>query len=294
MPASRIYFIISCARSGSTSLAKILDTATNGSCLVEPLPNFNRESRDFMEGRLRNPREVLVRDVLPRISMVLDEGRIYGEKNVTFGPFIPAFHEMLRCKFVFLTRDGRDVATSLMNWHNEAFGTIYRECNDAGSLSKLALRVKAALPLEEDSSDYARPRPGPDDPFYREWANLSRFEMVTWYWSHSNCLYAENLRGIPSEQWRQIDYTNVTADEIEELFDFLGLKGFNRAVTEKLLQQRINSLWERFHMRTRFPSWRDWSPEMFRQFKRIAAPTMQSLGYDAEGQRFEESRKKAV
>ncbi len=44
-PSRTVYFILSCARSGSTSLARILDTAGNGACVCEPVPNLNVESR---------------------------------------------------------------------------------------------------------------------------------------------------------------------------------------------------------------------------------------------------------
>ncbi len=292
--SSRIYFVVSCARSGSTSLANILDTAAGGRCLVEPMPNFNAESRDLMEGRIVNPRAILARDMMPRIAEALDQGQVYGEKNVTLGPFIPCLHEMLRCRFVFLTRDGRDVATSLMNWHNEAFGTIYRECRDPGPLSKRAEGVAATLSIEDDTSDYSRPRPPPGDPLFARWAGLSRFEMVSWYWNRINQLYLDRLASIPDEDWIQIDYTNVSSRDIAALFEFLELEGFDEGRTSEMLTRRINSVWDRFQMETRFPSWDRWDETTRRQFDRMALPMMKRLGYHQEGRLLEEPRKQTV
>jgi hypothetical protein len=277
--APRIYFIVSCARSGSTSLARILDTATNGRCLMEPAPNLNVESRDLIEGRLAEPRRVLAEHVVPRVAGILDQGLTYGEKNVTLGAFIPYLHEMLRCRFVFLRRDGRDVVTSLMNWHNEAFGSIYRECREEGELSETARKAVAALPVVEDTSDYSRPRPAPGDPFHEEWAGMTRFEMVSWYWSFINTLHLDHLSRIPAVDWTSIDYTAVRAADVGRLFEFLGLEGFDEARTEEMLRARINSVRDRFGLEPRFPPWAGWDEQRRRRFDRIAAPVMRRLGY---------------
>jgi perosamine synthetase len=58
---ARSFFILTCARSGSTSLSKILNEAENGVCKVEPAPNLNRETRLAMDGRLADPRDAWVR-----------------------------------------------------------------------------------------------------------------------------------------------------------------------------------------------------------------------------------------
>ena len=279
MSQARIYFVISCARSGSTSLGRILDTATNGQCLVEPVPDLNTQTRDMMEGRLVNPHRVLVERVIPRIAQTLDQGLIYGEKNQTFGPFIPYLHEMLRCKFVWLIRDGRDVVTSLMNWHNEAFGSIYRECQDPGPLSELARATVSKLPVSEDTSDYSRPRPGPTDPFHKEWPRFSRFEMVVWYWAYINRLFKRQLVDIPHADWICFDYTAVTVDKIANLFQFLGLQGFDATQVDQMLNARINSVEERFNTSSRFPRWKDWSAGQIERFDRIACGAMKEFGY---------------
>lgn len=279
MTISRSYFVVSCARSGSTSLARILDTAINGHCLIEPVPNLNVESRDLMDGRLSDPRKTIADQILPRIGEMLRQGLIYGEKNVTLAPFIPYLYEMLQCKFVFLIRDGRDVATSLMNWHNEAFGSIYRECKEASSLSDIAIAALSNLPLELDTSDFARPRPIPSDPFYEEWPNLTRFEMVTWYWAYINRLIVCNLEAIPREDWITVNYTGVQAENIESLFNFLGLEGFDEPRISDMLHSKINSVEERFKIPARFPAWRMWDVELTRRFDRIAGETMNLLGY---------------
>lgn len=276
---SRIYFVTSCARSGSTSLARILDTATNGRCLVEPMPNLNAESRDMTEGRIAEPHRIVAEQVVPRVASALDGGMVYGEKNVTLGPFIPHLHDLLRCRFVWIVRDGRDVVRSLLNWHMEAFGNIYRECTVDEALSARAQASVAQVPLELDTADYARPRPQPGDPWHDRWPSLSRFQMTAWYWSHINRLFSAQLCRLPSDTWMRIDYTRITVDRVAQLFAFLGLEGFDASRVEAMLARRINSLEDRFQTEGRFPHWERWTPEQRRQFEEIAGATMRDLDY---------------
>lgn len=275
----RIYFVASCARSGSTSLARILDTASNGRCLVEPMPNLNTESRELMEGRLADPYRVIAEQVVPRVAGALDAGVIHGEKNLTLGPFIPQLHALLRCRFVWIVRDGRDVARSLMNWHTEAFGNIYRDCAFDDPLSAQARAALAQVPPELDTADYARPRPLPGDPWRERWSTLSRFQMVAWYWSFINRLFANQLQQLPAEAWIRVDYSRITVERIGELFQFLELEGFDAARVAEMLGRRINSLEDRFQSRGPFAHWREWDDERRRQFDEIAGQQMAALGY---------------
>lgn len=300
---SRIYFVVTCGRSGSTSLSRILDTAKNGSCFMEPVPDLTIESRDLLEGRLDNPRGVLVEQVFPRMAKVLDEGHIYGEKNLTMGPFIPFLYEMLKCKFVYLVRDGRDVVSSFINWHNEVYGNIYRECKEVSHLSSFARKALANLPLEKDTYDYSRPRPGPTDPFYHEWDQFTRFEMVAWYWAFTNRMFLEHLSMIPEDDWITLDYTNVKCSDIKYVFEFLGLEGFDEQGITTMLQSSINSLRDGLQnldqagtkrifekaitlvkdsmggRKKLFPKWQEWDDDHKQRFDRIASDVMQMLGY---------------
>jgi len=275
----RCFFILSCARSGSTSLAQILDTAKNTLCATEPTPNLNYETREMMEGRLRNPRHVLESTVVKRVRYNLNKVEIYGEKNVTYGPFIDLLYKLLGCKFVFIKRDGRDVVRSLNDWHERIFGTIYRECIELGNLSPLAVTNAAGLPVHLDTSDYSRPRPLPGTPFYNDWENFSRVEMCAYYWSYINDLYLNNLEKIPPEAWVDIDYTSPGADDILRVGEFLGLKGLSRRRIQTMLEKKINSLRDRIGEEKTFPEWQNWDSGLRRRFDRIAANTMQYMGY---------------
>lgn len=275
----KIFFLIGCARSGTTSLCCILDSATNGVCLTEPSPNLNLETRDIMEGHYDRPFQLVTETVLSRAAVVLDQGLMYGEKNVTLGPFIPHLHQMSKCRFVFIHRDGRNVVRSLIDWHNRMFGTIYRECKEIGNLSERAKVLQGNLPIEEDSSDYSRPRPGPEDIWYEHWENFSRLEMCAWYWSRVNNLYLDQLADLPKEDWIAINYTEPNSKDLLEIIDYLGLTGFSSETLEPMLSKRINSLKNRVGEDDTFPRWPEWSPLDRVRFENIAATTMKRLGH---------------
>jgi hypothetical protein len=272
-------FIFGCARSGTTSMAKILDTASNAQCLIEPNPNFNVESRMFLEGKLGNPYHCLSDIIFARAKPVIEKGDIYCEKNVTLFAFINELFELFNCKFVFTARDGRDIVQSMHNWHNELFGNFYRECKDPGRLSPKAAKLISELPVEGDTSDFSRPRPKPGDPYYEKWPNMSRHEMLCWYWNFVNNYILDKLTKLPKQSWIIVDYTSPTVDEIKKVFDFLNLEGFDCQKVESILKSRVNSLSERTGDSCPSGSWQDWTDGELCQFADIAGSAMQRLGY---------------
>lgn len=271
------FFVLSSARAGSTSLARILDRASNGCCLTEPVPNLNTETRHAMEGRLDDPAATIAQLVAPRARAAKVE--VYGEKNVTYGPFIRPLHEQLNARFILLTRDGRDVVRSLMDWHEQVFGTVYREAPEAGNLSQRARSAAGALPVHLDTSDFARPRPHPGDPMHDRWPRASRFEMASWYWARIYHLYLDELSGIPADAWRTLNYSDTCADRVLDTARFLGLTGLDRDTIAQMLDARINSLRERLDEAPHFPAWTNWNGMQRRQFTELAGPVMTRLGF---------------
>ena len=278
----RPYFILTCARSGSSSVTKILDRATNGCCAMEPMPNLNVETRDVMEGRRHDVDQIVASLVVPRVEQGMRNHGIYGEKNLTYGPFITALYRQLNCRFVFLIRDGREVVRSLLDWHNLMFGEIYRECREAGCLNDIALKAAANLPAWQDTSDYSRPRPQYGDLLHELWPQLTRFEMCAWYWATVNELYLEQLDCIPSEDWILLDYTRPEASQIERVASFLSLEGLGYEQIKKMLDARINSLSDRgviAHAEQKYPHYLNWTEVQHEAFDLIAGATMKRLGY---------------
>ncbi len=279
------YFILSCARSGSTSLSKILNTASNSVCEIEPTPNLNVESRLMMDGKLDDP-EKYVDLIVKRVNNKQSDTIIFGEKNVTLGPFISLLYEKLNCKFVFLKRDGRDVVRSLINWHEQKFGTIYREAIETGNVSNDAINTASNLLAIDDSSDFSRPRPLPNSEIYPQWNEFSRFQMCSFYWSFINELYLNELKKIPQENWIDIDYSSVSVDDILKIGDFLDLDGLEANVVQDLLNSKINSLEQRSSSSGTFPKWVEWNGSQRDDFDALCKNTMKKLGYGIDNQNY--------
>ena len=280
MGDQNIYFMVSCARSGSTSLAKIFGEASNGCCLSEPAPSLNVECRQQLDRKLPDPKSVIAQAILPRVRDNLCRHDVYGEKNVTLTVFIPHLHDLFKCKFIYLRRDGRDVVRSLMNWHNKKFGSVYRECRDAGRLNPEARHRAGKLPVHMDTSDYSRPRPQPDSELYAEWDSLSRQEMCAYYWSTINEIALQHVEALPPGTSTTLDYTAPRPEDVLEASKFCGLKGLSLGRIQELLQSNINSLKDRGTDDSDLHAdWKNWDGGERRRFERIAGASMKRLGY---------------
>lgn len=277
MPDKAPYFIVGSGRSGTTSLATILDTAKNGYCLIEPTPNLNIESRLWMDGVLENTDQIVDQLILPRLTP--STTNIHGEKQVTLAGFIPQITKKSNAKFVFVHRDGRDVVRSWLDWHNQMFGTIYRECHEHGELSNQAITNAGELLIKFDESDFSRPRPNRGDPLFGQWLQLSRFQMCSYYWQKINHLHIKALEHIDPNRWISINYTKPSTDSVEKVIDFLGLTGITSKSIKSHLSKKINSLSERQNQNNIYPCWTNWNSRSRNQFWNIAGKTMIELGY---------------
>lgn len=248
----------------------------------------------MMEGRYERPDQLLVETVLSRAREYERKGLVYGEKSITLGPFIRHLADLSPCKFIFVKRDGRDVVRSFIDWHNRMFGSIYRECEDPGQLSPRARQAVASLPIDRDTSDYSRPRPGRADPWYEAWEGMSRLEMCAWYWSRINDLHLDQLEALPGDRWTSINYSSVTPAEILRVAEFVGLRGLSAETAERMLKARINSLRDRIDEDNEFPHWSQWPHSVATRFDEIAGDTMRRLGYDSDSGAIRAIRAEAV
>lgn len=275
----KMFFVFGCARSGTTSLCRIIDSAGNAKCLMEPTPNFNVESRNHLDGTLEEPYKCLMRVITKRAVPVVKGKELYGEKNNTLFAFIEELYELFEPKFVFVVRDGRAVVQSMLNWHNELFGNFYRECNDEGNLSTEAKKLISDLPRELDTANYSRPRPRPGDPYYEKWPTMKRHEMLSWYWNYVNNYVLDKFESVPAENKIILDYTNPLVDDIKRVFNFLRLEGFDPERVGGMLDKKINSLADRTDNHKIRKDWRDWTDDEFKSFFQIAGSAMKRLGF---------------
>ena len=275
-----MFFLLGCARSGTTSLCRILNMAANAVCAEEPAPQMHRECRLHWEGRLPRPEWELKDVLLPRAREAWRLAPIYGEKNVTLSVFAEELVRVFSGKLIYITRDGRNCVASMRDWHQRMFGNFYREARQQPPLEARAQAVIDSLPTEDDLSDYGRPRPLPTDPWHERWPRMSHHEMLCWYWNAWNIRILDQLERLPGEMWRRVDYCAPDlAEQIMEAVDFLQLEGIRAADVEKMLELRINSISQRLQEHATPSTWKDWTDAELAQFWEICTPAMGRLGY---------------
>lgn len=272
-------FIVGAARSGTTAMSRICATAVNAVSLSEPPPTLGKLSRDYRDGRVENIDAELTQTLLPRIKTGSANDCTYIEKQVTLDPFVENLQRLFNARFIWLVRDGRDVVRSLVNWHDQRFGNIYRECRDAGSINPTALSEAGQIAGVVDESDFNRGRPKRGERWFEEWTSLSRAEMCAWYWNDLNKRLAASFDRLERSSVCKIDFSDPCASDIQHIFQTFGLREFEQQKVQQLLDSRINSNIDRGVITGKFPHWKDWDGGMRRSFRQLAGEAMALLGY---------------
>ena len=270
------FFIIGCGRSATTAFAKVLATATNGEVFTEQAPKLLVESRDLIKGTLPEPATFLFQSKSTAIQEAKSRGKVYGDKNPAYLPFIPYALRIWRSKIIFLTRDGRDVVRSSMNWveYYKANGFAMREDDPSSSRAK----------PEDDFWDYSRLRPNLGEKYHEEWAGLSRFEKYCWHWANFNSYGLRLLEQENRDNWMLLDVSSTTSRRFQDVFAFLGLEGFDGGRIDAMLESKINSAVEKTGQGLKYPGWNSWTDDQRSIFHRHAGAMMRRLGYDTEAQ----------
>ena len=278
---SKVYFVTGSGRSGTTSCARILGTASNSRIFHELEPRFTTEVLQYRLGNLIDPRPTIWNRRIELIREVIQSGSIYGEKDQQTFCWLPFYRELFNPRFVFVKKDGRDAIRSNMDYHNLISATMYREAIDKTKPTAQAMQALGSLPVDEDLTEQARPRPLPNDSAYGEWPMMSRLEMFAWYWSHTTRVIQRDLYRMEDWRWKEIDYTDgPSMEDIMGIFDFLELDGFDEEKVTSLLDVRVGSIEQMSNKEyVRFPSWEDWDDITTKSFNRYAGSAMVELGY---------------
>ena len=265
------FFISGCGRSGTTAMAKILNTASNAEVFVEQEPKLCIESRDAYKGMLSDPTETLRNLKEKHIDETINKGLIFGDKNQNYLPFIPYLEKLWKPKYIFMIRDGRDIIRSGID--NRKF------MKRGGIFSMNEDDVNSSVTAKEDWWDYSRLRPNIGTEYHEVWQSMDIFEKYCWFWNEYNEVLLENLKKIESERYMLIDISSLTKEKCKEVFDFLGLEGFDPEKIENLISSKVNSLEEKTGKEHVFPHWKDWSAEQNNIFNKHCGVMMKKLGY---------------
>jgi len=263
-----IFFIIGAGRSGTTAMVEILNTATNSVVHTEQSPKLCIAARMRYEGILPHPKEFIYKSKNEKIEEALKAGKIYGDKNPNYLYFIQEMSEVWDCKFLFVIRDGRDVVRSCIDFHDiRGSGYARYEDDEASFLTQ----------PEDNLWDFARIRPYRFSGIYKNWKEMDRFEKFSWSWSEYNRVLLDKSKQLDGNRYKTIDIGSLKAREIESIFDFLGLKGFELEKVSHILNSKINTT--DVEPAKKFPHYKEWDKKLLPKFNKYAGKMMKKLGY---------------
>jgi len=240
----KIFFILSIGRSGTKWLADLLNKDPRALVVHEPFIEAIPHQKAF-----HNPREAeryilkfRKKEIYVRIRKL--DIDIYGEVN----SFLRRHCETLKKAFpsaiiLHLVRDGRSVVRSMYS----------RE---------------TMLPNAYDTK-YIYPKP--DDPYYKKWSNMTRFEKLCWYWAVENQYLYECCKG------KIIQFEKILSDYRyfrEKILQPLGLR-IPKKIWEKAVKMPKNP-----SAYYKLPHWREWNQWMKEKFEEICGDIMRKCGYE--------------
>ncbi|MCB9453690.1 MAG: sulfotransferase [Anaerolineaceae bacterium] len=253
-------FTLSTGRTGTETLAALLELAPNVFSYHEPAPilyGLSRQAYDSQPEWSANPAiaPIFVQAFLTArrqlLDYALDCGRGYVETSpqVTFlAPFIQ--QALPAARFIVVTRNPQEVVRSGMrrNWY-------------AGNKSD-ATRI--------------HPRPGTDTA--SAWETFSTFQKNAWLWAETNRYILDWAATVPAEQVLQVRAEDVFRGDsatTDRLFRFIQSPLPAPERIQRVLGLNLNS-----QKSGSFPKASDWSDEMRQQFDELTGEVRQTLGYD--------------
>ncbi len=270
------FFVVSSMRSGSTGLSAILNSAKNCVCHNETM--FLKTITWLKLNDLIFSPMVFLQNVFrPVIERTIRDHGNYGLKDPSLFPLISDLYEAFGSRFVYITRDGRDVVRSILNWNQVSSGLVYTECKEDESYQCRAIQRRNKLKETPFvyMTELIRPRNK-----VKGWEDLSRFEMYCYYWVWSNETIMDALDELPQDRvFRVKNSTPESANRVEKLLDWLGLE--TKIDVHKIMSSRFNST-EHLKLGTgTYKHWSEWPDDWTEKFWSIAGPTMRKLGYES-------------
>jgi len=257
-------FIVSTGRTGTKFLAMFFNRFFEDTLsLHEPTPTLFHIGSNFIKGNISflealNGFDIQRLHICKRLNK--NNIRFYVESNNYLSNLIPVVSEYYNnAKFVYITRNGKDYVRSYYSKKSSKKG--YYSLSDE-SPTKLYT-----------SNDF------PDDRFYGQWDNMSRFERVCWFWVKRNQMIESFLTDDIS--WIKVRFEDIFSNgytglwEIIDFFDLRNQIKIDRSEIDKVIAEKLN-ITKKYLLPEKFKDWPDDKKEIF---EGICGEYMEKLGY---------------
>lgn len=190
---------------------------------------------------------------------------IYVESSNHLHGVIDLLQEVFpNSKTVFIIRDPR-------TWIRSALSSPVYLLYKWGDLSFLEMSM--------------RPYHFKDDPYFKKWKSMSRFEKYAWYYNKLNTFVLKTMEGRKNFKVYRYEDLFITADKEKKFLEFLDFSsrfddGFYRNYTFKpeLLNKKLNSSADRY----KISHWKNWDEKMANIMQKHCGKLMQRFGYGNE------------
>lgn len=248
---ARCLFVLSTGRTGTKTLARLLDLSEEIDAFHEPLPQLLKERQaarwEVYENEWKYRYIFSWARGTPLLRAVWNE-QVYAETSPRLTFFAPVIADLIPgAKFLFVHRNPYDVIRSGMKrgWY------------------------------VDHPADYARVRPVEGGEFFGQWEDMSPFEKICWYWRVYNdfaisfCEQTSSAITLSVQASEMFDGTVVP-----RIFDFIGVRSPASNAVENVLSKKLNA-----QQKGTFPKAEEWSRSMHRTLLDIAGGTMERLSY---------------
>jgi hypothetical protein len=252
-------FTLSTGRSGTATLAMLLDRSPFVEARHEPRPRLLRLSHEAFQKDTTDPYGERGWDLVleaARSDLVwhaYQRGQVYVETSNRLTYLAPMLARYFTdSTFIFLHRHPVDVIRSGLRraWY------------------------------QGHPWDWARIQPREDDPFFEQWEGFSAEEKIAWYWVAVNRDVLSFLSVLSSDRWLDLPSSRLFAPDpatLDALFGFLKIPPIPSRVARSALRTPHNA--------SRLSAGdRPIDAATMRSIERIVGPIAEQLGYDIRSQ----------
>lgn len=202
---SRLFFVVTTGRSGSTTIAHALSQHPQIRCHHELRPQLIRLSTELAHQAKSREETKAELYAIYRNSSVFPTGLWHGEADQKLFNLVDILADLLPGSvFVWLIRDGRDTVASMVarGWYS-------------------AEQMKQAHPFRQPWDYYRLDGYLAGSVQHGEWVSMSPFEKCCWAWQYINTSIEQQIRMLPPERQYFLRLEDVES-QMPSLLEALG------------------------------------------------------------------------